>query len=269
MSGNTIGDMGGGQIGQRPVVDADIEWAVGEGDDLGQHIAVGEFDTFGRPRGAGGVDEGGEIAGFYGLPGGVEIEVGIGVGLEVREGDRAVDRPVDDDEMFDRHACGADGIEELLFGDDDGVAGITEDMRDLFGRAGVVDGERSGAHMQGRRIEKIELRPVGEHDAHRVAAGQAERGQTGGEHPNSLSVLPPGDFLGAADGTQGDRVGAEGEGLLKGRGQRADGGAGAVGVGDICGHGPFPRCWGSGTLAVVGGGGEGIPPTESDAGHPW
>ncbi len=147
MAGDAVGDVCGGQVGHGAVVDADRHGTVGEGDDLGEDVAVGDFDAFGWAGGAGGVDEGGEVVGFHGLPGGVEVEVGCGVVLEVGHGDGVGGGAVDDDEVFDGRAGAGDAVAELLFGDDDLVGGIGEGVGDLFGGVGVVHREGGGAQV--------------------------------------------------------------------------------------------------------------------------
>jgi hypothetical protein len=232
--------MRGGQIGQGTVVEPDIHGTAVQRDDLSEHIAVGELDSLGRAGGAGGVDDGDQVAGFDGPPRGVEIEIRVGRGFQVRQGGGAFRGPVDEYDVVERDSRGADGAEELLFGHDDLVLGIGEGMRDLLRRAGVVDGERGGADVQGGGVDEVEFRAVGKHHAEGVATAEAECGQSGGDHPDPVAVFAPGDLLRAADGAQRDRVGSQGDGLLEGRRHGVDEDARAVPVDDLCGHGPIP-----------------------------
>ena len=92
-----------------------------------------------------------------------------------------------------RSAAALDLVEELLLADDDAVAGVAEQVGDLLGRERVVDRERGRAGVQRRGVDEVELGPVGQHDADRVARPDAEAGEAGGEGADALGVLPPGE----------------------------------------------------------------------------
>ena len=49
MGGHPVGDVGSRQVGQQPVVEADVFDDVGECCQLGDDVAVGDLDALGRP----------------------------------------------------------------------------------------------------------------------------------------------------------------------------------------------------------------------------
>src|SRR5665648_689357 len=58
---------------------------------------------------------------------------------------------------------------------------VVEEILDLLGRIGLVDRVRRRAEARDREVHEVELRTVGEHDGHRVAARHAELGQAAGD----------------------------------------------------------------------------------------
>ena len=85
-------------------------------------------------------------------------------------------------------------VYERTLGDDDAVAGVGvgvgvgvgEEVLDLIARRRVVDRERNGTQVHGSQVHEMELRPVGEHDANRVPAFEAQRRETSRDAPHPL-----------------------------------------------------------------------------------
>jgi hypothetical protein len=185
-----LGDVGHRQPGHDPAV-------VREGDQFvealhrGHLVSMRELDALGRTGGAGGVDQSKDVVGLHGAPRGLEVELRIALGLDVRDRQRVVEVVgVDHDHVV--HAVqGRDTLEECLLGDDDAGAGVPHLVLDLLGRVGVVDRERRGAEVHGGRVEEVELRAVGEHDRERMPAPEPERGEPGGHRLHLVGVLAP------------------------------------------------------------------------------
>ena len=159
-------------------------------------------------------------------PAGLEVEALVRAALQVGEADRAVGRAgavgqADDvlDARRGRLRGLADLRQELLLAHHHPVAGIAEQVGDLLRRQGVVDRERGATGVQGRGVGEVELHPVGQHQPHRLAAVDAERGQALGQPPHAGAVLPPGEALRALGVAQGESVRMRGDGLLEGLGE--------------------------------------------------
>jgi hypothetical protein len=161
----------------------------GEGDylvearDRRHHVGVGQLHALGRPCRTRGVDERQRVVGIHGLPGGIEVEVRAGMGLDLPV-------VVHHDRMVDALQV-PKTIDEGLLGHEDARLGVPKLVLDLFGGIGVVDRERRGPEMKGRGIEPMELGPVREHDAHGAAALESEAGQPGRRAPDLVGVLRP------------------------------------------------------------------------------
>ncbi len=69
------------------------------------------------------------------------------------------------------------------------LAGVGDDVLDLLRRGGVVDREAGGAEVHRGGVGELEGGPVDEHEADRVAAPDAERGEPGGAPAHRLRVL--------------------------------------------------------------------------------
>ncbi len=161
---------------------------------------MGQFHTLRRPGGAGGIDQGGQVVGAYRLPGGVEIEILGGIAFDPIEGGSACGcGTIDDYHLLELYSGRGDRGKKGLFGDDHGIAGVAEDMRDLVGGAGVVHRERGGAQVQDRGVDEIELRPVGEHDANRVTVSDTEFRQSCRDGVHPPCIVGPGDLQVSAD----------------------------------------------------------------------
>ena len=118
--------------------------------------------------------------------------------------------------MVDVGAAGADPLDVLRLAHDHLGVGVVEQVHQLLGGQRVVDRERDGADVLGADLERIELRPVGHHQRHRVAALDAEARQAGRDLAHLVGVLPPGQGLRAAWCAQRDGVRVDGGGALEG-----------------------------------------------------
>jgi hypothetical protein len=184
---------------------------------------VGELHTFRRAGRARRVDEGEDVFGLHGLPGGVEVEAGVGPGLDVLQRDGAGRLPVDAHDVLDlAPAGGGDPFDEGAFADHDPVLGVGEQVGDLLGGQGVVDRERRGAQVHRGGVAEVELRTVRHHERHGVAALHSQPGQAGGDAPDPFGVLPPGDLDRAAGRAQRHPARIDGGRPLEGLTQRRD-----------------------------------------------
>ena len=165
-----------------------------------EQVPVRELHALRRARCAGGVDQSEQVVGPDGAPGRLEVEPGQGAPLELAQ---AVDHQhvVDGGLALERRL---EPVEQRRLGHGDAGTGVPQQVLDLLRRAGRVDRERNRAEVDGGRIEEVELHPVREQESERVAAAQAEAGETLGQLANALSVLAPGEALGVARHAQRD-----------------------------------------------------------------
>jgi hypothetical protein len=108
-----------------------------------------------------------------------------------------------------------DAVEERLLGHDDLVLRVRDEVLDLLGRVGVVDGERRRTEVHRGGVDPVELGPVAQHDRDRVAAAEPEPGEAGGGLLDLLRVLGPGDAEVAALGADGVAIGVLARGRLE------------------------------------------------------
>ncbi|HLL87128.1 MAG TPA: hypothetical protein VK387_07435 [Thermoleophilaceae bacterium] len=165
------------------------------------------------------IDERQQVARLDRAPGRLEVEAVLRPRLEVVEGQPAVlPLAIDNDHVLE--AAGPlgrppDRVEEGALGHDDPAAGVLGNVLDLLGRVGVVHRERRGPEVHGGGIDPVELGAVGQHDRHRVAAGETEPGQAGGEALDLVGVLRPRHRQLVALGPDGDPVAVVGSRRLE------------------------------------------------------
>ena len=180
-------------------------------------IAVGEFDSLRRSCRARGVDQRHHVRSVDGTPGGREIEFIAALPFEGSERLGSWRAAVDTDDVFQRGAPARLGhaIREHLVADHHAVSGVREEVGDLFGRRGVVDGEGRRTEVECRRVHEVELRPVHHHQPDRVATSYAERIQSRGNAFDPPGVFGPGDPAPSAGYAQRHHLRARGRGVLE------------------------------------------------------
>ena len=90
--------------------------------------------------------------------------------------------------------------------DDDAVARVLEQVRDLVGREGVVDRERRRAEMDRCGVAEVELGTVRHQEANRVATADAESRQSGSDAAHAIGVFGPGQLDRPVGVAQGDLI---------------------------------------------------------------
>ena len=206
---------------------------VGEGDQLVERahrlhqVVVRQLHALRRPGGAGGVDQREHVVLLHGAPGRLEVEVVVSHLQDLVERQHAVRGvAVHHDHVLQRAARllhGQDAVEERLLGDDDRARRVAHEELDLLGRVGVVDGEGRGADVHRRGVGEVELGPVGEHHAERVAALQAEGHEALAQGPHLARVVRPAVLRAAVLGPQGDPVRVRRRGHLERLAERVGG----------------------------------------------
>ena len=218
--GVALGDVRGRQPGDHACA------GVGEVDQLldglhrAEEVAMRELDALGRPGGARGVDEGQDVVGLDRGDRGLDVEVRVRA-LEVGERHGALRRlPVEHDHVLERGGLLArrEDLGQVGLLDNGDLGGrVVEQVLDLLGRVGLVDRVGRGAEARDREIHDVELRAVGEHDRHGVAARDAELGEPARKGVDAIAQLRPGQrdlvLLGSHGDAIGDALGGAPEGL--------------------------------------------------------
>jgi hypothetical protein len=162
-----------------------------QGHGVGDEIRVAQHDALGDARRPRGVDDRGQVVGPDGQ-GRLFEEIGAGGGQglatphDLREAQDPFGRLLfDEDEVPDRGQFLADGLdlqpEEPVGADDDLGVRIVDDVLDLAGHEGGVDGDGDAARAQGREVRHRPLRPVLGEDGELVTRPEAEVPQAQGE----------------------------------------------------------------------------------------
>jgi hypothetical protein len=218
MAQPAVGDVGRREVGDVPAARSDWDDLV-ECVQLGHQVVVGELHALRRPGGAGRVDQAQHVLGLDRAPGGLEVEALVAARLDFRQRNRALRRPIDRHHVLQRRHVllgGEHALEEGPLGDEHPVARVAQQVLDLIRRGGVVDREAGGSEVHRRQVHEVELRPVGQHQAEGVPALYPQARQPGGDVPDALGVLAPGDRHGVALRAESDLVGALGGRDLKG-----------------------------------------------------
>ena len=113
-----------------------------------------------------------------------------------------------------------DPVDVLRLADDHLGVGVVEQIHQLLGRQRVVHRERDGADVLGAHFERIELRAVGHHQRHRVAAADTEARESRRHLVDLVGVLAPGQGLRVFRRAERDGVGIDRGGALEGLTQR-------------------------------------------------
>jgi hypothetical protein len=189
-----LGDVRQRQVGDEPVARAGRQKGARRRE-LGHHLGVGDLHSLGRPGGARRVDQRQDIVGLHRPPAGLELEPRVAAGHHLLHCDRPGRLAVYAHHMLDRGAAGdlQQPRHELLLAQHHPVARVGQHLGDLLSREGVVHRERDRPQVKRRRVDQVELRPVGHHQGHCVPAARAKPGQPGRDLPDPAGVVPPGD----------------------------------------------------------------------------